>query len=65
MNILNYIIENENQVVRADKFLSDTIEDMSRSSVASIIEDGGLLVNDKLQNKKYKLKIGDKVRIAT
>ena len=64
MNILNYIIENENQEVRADKFLSDTIEDMSRSSVASIIEDGGLLVNDKLQNKKYKLKIGDKVQFT-
>ena len=48
MNILNYIIENENQEVRVDKFLSDTIEDMSRSSVASIIEDGGLLVNDKV-----------------
>lgn len=64
MNILNYIIENENQEVRADKFLSDTIEDMSRSSVASIIEAGGLLVNDKLQNKKYKLKIGDKVQFT-
>ena len=64
MNILNYIIENENQEVRVDKFLSDTIEDMSRSSVASIIEDGGLLVNDKLQNKKYKLKIGDKVQFT-
>lgn len=64
MNILNYIIENENQEVRVDKFLSDTIEDMSRSSVASIIEAGGLLVNEKLQNKKYKLKIGDKVQFT-
>lgn len=64
MNILNYIIENENQEVRADKFLSDTIEDMSRSSVVSIIEAGGLLVNEKLQNKKYKLKIGDKVQFT-
>ena len=64
MNILNYIIENENQEVRVDKFLSDTIEDMSRSSVVSIIEAGGLLVNEKLQNKKYKLKIGDKVQFT-
>lgn len=64
MNILNYIIENKNQELRVDKFLSDTIEDMSRSSVASIIEDGGLLVNNKLQNKKYKLKIGDKVQFT-
>lgn len=64
MNILNYIIENKNQELRVDKFLSDIIEDMSRSSVASIIEDGGLLVNNKLQNKKYKLKIGDKVQFT-
>jgi 23S rRNA pseudouridine1911/1915/1917 synthase len=61
MKQYDFIINEEGQGIRVDKFLSENIMDISRSSVVSIIEQGNLLVNGKVQNKKYKLKLNDKL----
>lgn len=61
METLKFAVNDNSQNLRIDKFLSDNIADYSRSSIVSIIEKGGLLVNGSPQNKKYKLKTGDKV----
>lgn len=61
METLEFAVNDNSQNLRIDKFLSDNIADYSRSSIVSIIEKGGLLVNGSPQNKKYKLKTGDKV----
>lgn len=64
LKTLDYIIDDKCQEIRVDKFLSECLEDMSRSSVVSIIDNGGLLINRKQQTKKYKLKIGDSVQFT-
>lgn len=46
---------------RIDKFLSKNINEISRSSIANIIENGGATVNGKPVNKKYKLKENDNI----
>lgn len=48
---------------RIDKFLSDSELDISRSSIVNLIESGNILVNEKLINKKYKLSVGDVIKI--
>lgn len=48
---------------RLDKFLSEKIEDITRSYVAKIIEEGGVTVNGKVVKASYKLKEGDALDI--
>ena len=46
---------------RIDSFLCEKVEAFTRSRAQKIIEDGGVLVNDKLVSKSYKLCQGDRV----
>ncbi len=48
---------------RLDKFLSEKIEDITRSYVAKIIEEGGITVNGKVAKASYKLKEGDELNV--
>lgn len=48
---------------RIDKFLADSELDISRSSIVNLIESGNILVNEKPINKKYKLSVGDIIKI--
>lgn len=50
--------------IRIDKFLSDKLTDYSRNSVQKIIDSNGVCVNDKVINKNYKCKAGDRVEIV-
>ena len=64
MNEYNFVVTLENQGVRVDKFLSENIDNISRSSIVNMIENGNLLVNGKEQNKKYKLKLNDSITLT-
>ena len=64
MNEYNFVVTLENQGVRVDKFLSEYIDNISRSSIVNMIENGNLLVNGKEQNKKYKLKLNDSITLT-
>ncbi|MCL2077695.1 MAG: RluA family pseudouridine synthase [Oscillospiraceae bacterium] len=46
---------------RLDKFLSENIENLTRTSAANLIEAGNCRVNGKLAAKNFKLKTGDKI----
>lgn len=56
-----FIVDEQYKGKRIDKFLSDTIENMSRSFIAGMIDDGFVFVNDKVVSKSYKLNSGDRV----
>jgi 23S rRNA pseudouridine1911/1915/1917 synthase len=61
MKQFDFIIDEETQGVRVDKFLSKNIDEISRNSIVSIIEQGNLKVNGVIRDKKYKVKSMDKV----
>ncbi|MBR1762973.1 MAG: RluA family pseudouridine synthase [Eubacterium sp.] len=50
--------------VRIDKFICENLEDLTRSSVQKIIENGNVLVNGKSVNKNYKCKINDEIEVT-
>ena len=54
----------ENAGLRIDKFLSTVIEDMSRSGIAVLCEDGMVLSGEKAVGKNYKLKDGDIINVV-
>lgn len=53
----------ERSGVRLDKFIADSGIELSRSAAVSLIDSGGVTVNGKAENKKYKLAIGDEVNV--
>lgn len=54
----------ENEGERIDKFLSVLVSSASRTSIQKSIENGYVFVNGKNVNKKYKVQIGDEVKIC-
>ena len=58
-----HILICERSGVRLDKFIADSGIELSRSAAVSLIDSGGVTVNGKAENKKYKLAIGDEVLI--
>ena len=56
--------ESEDVSKRIDSFICEKVEDFTRSRVQKIIEDGGVLVNDKPVSKSYKLCAGDNVLLS-
>ncbi len=63
MEKLSFIIDNLSSKIRIDKYLADNIEDLTRSSIASLIEKSNVTVNGEVVSKNYKLRAGDKVEI--
>lgn len=65
MNRFELVCEAEDVGIRVDKWLTDQEEvDLTRSAVAKLIEQGGVLVNGRVIGKSYKLSIGDIVVIS-
>ncbi len=63
MTDYTFLADSENIGVRIDKFLSDRIEELTRSSLVNLIADGNIKVNNKNIAKNYKLKSGDEIRV--
>ncbi|MCT4508499.1 MAG: RluA family pseudouridine synthase [Tepidibacter sp.] len=61
MDQVNFEINEENEGVRLDVFLSSKFEDMSRSYIQKIIKEGNAFVNDKKEKPRYITKINDKI----
>lgn len=55
--------EPQDSGTRIDKFLSDNLEELSRSYIKKIIDDGGLLINDVPCRASQKLKDGDIISV--
>ncbi len=56
------IIVNEEDL-RLDTYISSKYENLSRTMIQKLIEDGNVLVNDKPKKISYKIKMGDNIKI--
>lgn len=56
---LEFVIDDMLKGERIDKFLSDTLSDVSRSYIQKQIKDGLVTVNKKAVKSNYKLNVGD------
>ncbi len=59
----SFVVGDEQAGERADKYLSSVIEELSRSAVAELIENGASSVNGKPCAKNYKIRSGDEITI--
>ncbi len=60
---MNYIVEKEDVSKRLDIYLSEKIEDATRSYIKTLIDDGKILVNGKTVKSGYKVKNGDNISV--
>ena len=56
---IEFLIEDASAGERIDKFLSDSIPDMSRAYIQKLIKDGQITVNQKAVKPNYKLNAGE------
>lgn len=57
----NIIVNEDN--LRLDTYISSKYENLSRTMIQKLIEDGNVLVNDKPKKISYKIKMGDNIKI--
>ena len=63
MNRLDFVIAGDHSGERLDKYLSDQVENLSRSAASRLIEDGKVTVGEKAVKKNYKLTDGDRITV--
>ena len=56
-------IVKEDECNRIDAFISNKLEDLSRMSVKRLLDEGKILVNNKIPKASYKVMSGDKIEI--
>lgn len=64
MNELSFVVNEENTSVRIDKFLTENINDITRSAIQGYITDGYVTVNGVVINKNYKTRLNDKIAVS-
>lgn len=64
MEKINLVIDKEDIGNRIDKFLSDELEDISRSFIQKLIKDQCVTVNDSIVKSNYKLALGDSLYVS-
>ena len=60
----SFVIENLQTSERLDKYLANELSDFSRTHIAKLIEEGNVLVNDKIAKGSLKIKSGDKIDLS-
>ena len=63
MSRLDFTADPADTGVRLDKYLSDRIDDLSRSAIAKLIEDGKVTIGDRPAQKSVRLTAGDAVSV--
>ena len=58
------VVTDEDEGVRIDKFLTDSLEDITRNRVQKLIDDNQILVNDKVIKANYKIRENDIINIT-
>ena len=61
---MHFLIEDEQSGERIDKFLSETLPDLSRSYIQKLIKDSQVTVNQKVIKANYKLCASDQVELT-
>lgn len=59
-----YIVNDELQNTRIDKYLSSLFDDTSRTYIQKLIKDGNILVNGNVCKPNYKLQSGDEIDVT-
>lgn len=63
MKSFRLYVSSETAGVRIDKWLSDNIDDLSRSSIQSLLKENNILINSQAVKKNYKLQTNDVIDI--
>lgn len=63
MNRLDFTVAREDAGVRLDKYLSDAIDEISRSAITKLIDDGMVTVGEKPVRKNYKTVADDRITV--
>ena len=61
---IDFIIEEKQAGERIDKFLSDSLPDLSRSYIQKLIKEEQVTVNQKVVKSNYKLNTGDQLELT-
>ena len=61
---MEFIVSNEDVAKRLDIYLSEKIEDATRSYIKTLIDDGNIIVNGKVVKSGYKIKLGDSISVT-
>ena len=56
-------LEINEENVRLDKFIMNSISDLSRTLIQEYIKEGHVLVNGKIEKASYKIKVSDAMEI--
>lgn len=65
MNEIKLTVDDIEEAVRLDLYISRELNDISRSYVQKLIEKENVEVNDSvISSKKFKINIGDEIRIS-
>lgn len=59
-----YIVNDELQNTRIDKYLSSLFDDTSRTYIQRLVKDGNILVNGNVCKSNYKLQSGDEIDVT-
>lgn len=63
MKINNIVVSEDDELIRIDKFLSLTSEELTRNRIQGLINDGNVTVNGKIVKSNYKVKENDKIEL--
>lgn len=61
---MKHLITEEGAGRRIDSYISELLEDKTRSAIQKLIDDGSVTVNQTEINKNYRLKMGDEIDIV-
>ena len=61
---MNFVVDKDNASKRLDIYLSENLEDVTRSYIKTLIDDSKILVNNKKEKSGYKLKLNDIIDVT-
>ena len=63
MKINNIVVSEDDELIRIDKYLSLTSEELTRNRIQGLINDGNVTVNGKAVKSNYKVKENDRIEL--
>lgn len=57
------LVDEAGEGIRADKYLSEKLNDLSRNFIKGLFDDENVTINGKIEKGKIKLKVGDAIKI--
>ena len=57
------VVDRESIGIRLDKYIANAIDDLTRSTVQRLIEQGAILRNDAMTRAAEPLKLGDRISV--